>query len=342
MRVLPITSSLLCAGLLAASASARADDELTPLARAIDAAPDDAKAYDNYALKAIGAGRLDDAIAHLKSGVARIGDYPNGYYLLAYSYRKKGVSDKAAFADAAVYYRMCVTLKFKESDAYFGLGKSLAGLGDNRAAAVALKRFIAGEQRPTAQKFVEEARADLLRLEGTAADPAKLRTEADQLRVEKRFEEAAAAYRKAIDADKGNLDLYNDLGNVYYALKRYADAAAIFKAATDRDPAYAMGWYNLALNYRKGEKLDAAVDAYKRYLKLNPEDPDPYYGLGQTQKALGRTTDAAVSFRKYIEMEKRPDEQKWVEKARQELSAIDASQRVPVPAEPAGKVTDEK
>ncbi len=327
--------------LLALPASAQvaaAPDDLPALAKAIDATPDDPKSYEAYGTKALNLGKLDEGIAKLKIGVARVADFGSAYYLLAYAYRKKQV-----WADAADYYRRCIALKQKENESYFGLGQSLAGLGDKRGALAALKHYVAQEKRPTAQKFVDQANQLIAQLEPPTVSPAELRAEADKLRNEKKFEEAAAAYRKAIEADKGNLSLYNDLGNVFFALKRYDDAAAAFKGATDRDPHFALGWYNLAHAYRRGERRSQAVEAYMHYTKLKPDDPDPYYGLGQTLKALGDAQGAVSAFRKYVEMEKRPEEQKWVEKARQELSALELTLRpAPPPPEPSGKVIDEK
>ena len=135
MRALSTTTILLASTLcgVAASPARAAEDELAPYAKAIEENPNDAKAYDAYATKALGSNRLDDAVAKLKIGVARVDSFPNGYYLLGYSYRKK-----QAWADAADYYRRCVSLKWKENESYFGLGKSLAGLGDARGAALAL------------------------------------------------------------------------------------------------------------------------------------------------------------------------------------------------------------
>jgi tetratricopeptide (TPR) repeat protein len=62
-------------------------------------------------------------------------------------------------------------------------------------------------------------------------------------------------------------------------------------------------------------------------MRLKSDDPDPYYGLGQTLKSLGDTAGAIEAFRKYVGMEKRPDEQRWVDKARAELEALEAMQR---------------
>src|SRR2546428_13940079 len=95
-----LSSAFLLASLTFAAAPARADDELTPFARAIDANPDDAKTYEAFGTKALVMARYDEAIARLKIGVARIPDFGNGYYMLAYALRKKQM-----LADAADYYR---------------------------------------------------------------------------------------------------------------------------------------------------------------------------------------------------------------------------------------------
>ncbi len=328
---------------IAAASPAHADDELDTAAKAIDASPDDFHVYEAYGIMALNKGKFDDAIGKMKIGVARLPEWKKGYYYLAYAARKK-----QAWADAADYYRRCIEIKQQENESYFGLGMSLSGIGDKKGAIAAFKKYVTQEKRPNMQRFIDEANLQLAKLEPAAnppapvADAASLRATADGLRNEKKFDEAAVAYRKAIEADKNNLDLYNDLGNVYFALKRYNDAAAAFKDAVGKDPSYALGWYNLGHALRKGDRKGEAVDAIRHYIKLKPEDPDPYYGLGQTLKLLGDVPGAIAAFHKYVDMEKRPDEQKWVEKARVELGAMEASQKPAVPSGGSGKVTDEK
>jgi tetratricopeptide (TPR) repeat protein len=62
-------------------------------------------------------------------------------------------------------------------------------------------------------------------------------------------------------------------------------------------------------------------------MRLRPDDPDPYYGLGQTLKAAGDVPGAIDAFKKYIAMEKRPEEQRWVDKAKAELQALQSMQK---------------
>jgi tetratricopeptide (TPR) repeat protein len=326
-------------------------DDLDPLAQAIDQRPDDPKAYDAYAQAAFKAKRWDDAIRKLKVGVARVGDYGEGYYRLAYAYRQK-----KEWADAADYYRRYIALNPQKTDPYFGLGISLEGLGDKRGAAGAFEKYVSMEKSPAKQWFIDYAKTELTKLADkpppvndpykiaqpavndpykgapppaapARGDAAQLRANADQLRKDGKLDEAVGAYRKAIDADRGNLDLYNDLGNVYFSLKKYNEAATSFQEATQRDPNFALGWYNLAHALRKASRNPEAAGAYKQYMRLRPTDPDPYYGLGQTLKATGDVAGAIDAFRKYVDMERRPEEQKWVDKAKAELQALEAMQK---------------
>src|SRR5204863_155084 len=151
--------------------------------------------------------------------------------------------------------------------------------------------------------------------------------EADKLRSAGKLDETAAAYERALAADPGNLDLHIELGDAYFAQKRYGDAAKIFRATIERDASYALGWYNLAHAEARAGQNAAAVLAYHAYIKLRPTDPDPYYGLGQTEKAAGNTKAAIEAFRTYLSMEKRPESQRWVERARRELESLEAGPR---------------
>ncbi len=331
-------------------------DELDSLAKAVDAAPDDAAAYDAYAKAALKANRFDDVIHKVKIGVARIPTYSQGFYWLAYAYRKK-----KEWADAADYYRRYITLNPTKTDPYFGLGASLQGLGDTKGAIGAYEKYVALEKAPEKARFVDLAKAELAKLDPSrlpapipvapplpiatqpppaamqpSGDAAALRTNAEQLTKDGKLDDAIAAYQKAIAADPSNVNLYNDLGNVYFALKRYGDAAHWFREAVSRNPQYATGWYNLAHAYRKGELKQDAINAYRQYMQLKPDDPDPYYGLGQTLKAVGDVKGAIEAFKKYVNMEKRPEEQRWVDKARAELQALEAMQA----PQPSGRIEE--
>lgn len=322
-------------------------DELDDLGKSIDQAPDDGKLYDAYAAAAFKQKRWDDAIRKLKIGVARVADYKEGYYKLAYAYRQK-----KEWADAADYYRRVLAFDGNRLDCYYGLGASLQGLGDVKGAIAAYDKYVALEKTPSKQRFVDAAKAELIKLDPSRApkepppapkvDAAQLRAEGDGHKRAGRLDEAKVAYEKLLEAEPGNVEALNELGNVLFAMKKYDEAAKVFTQACRRDGKFALGWYNLAHAYRKLDKKQDAAEAYRKYIALKPEDPDPYYGLGQSLKGLGDVPGAIEAFRTYIKMEKRAEEQKWVDKAKAELEALEAMTKKPAPPPSGSSKVEEK
>ena len=332
--------------LVALAATPAVAQDLDALGKSVDEHPEDPKSYDAYAQQALRARRYDDVIKRVKIGTARIPEYTQGYYWLAVAYRSK-----KEWADAADYYRRYIEKNPTKTDPWFGLAASLEGLGDRKGAIAAYDKYISLEKSADKQRFIDLAKAELIKLDPSrapapaptpvpvavprppapapppSADAAQLRQAADQLMKDGRLDEAITAYQRAIEADRGNIELYNNLGNCYFAQKRYADAASAFQQAVDRDPNFALGWYNLAHAERKADHKPEAVRAYRQYIRLKPDDPDPYYGLGQTLKALGDVPGAIEAFHHYVSMEKRPEEQRWVDKAKAELEVLESMQK---------------
>ena len=328
-----------------ARAAEPAADELAVASRAVDEHPDDVASYDSYAQAAFKLRRWDEAIARLKQGTTRISAYHGGWYKLAYAYRQK-----RDFALAAAAYRKFGELEPGRSDTYFGLGAALQGAGDRKGALAAYKRYVELEKAPEKQKFVDQAKGEIAKLSVAptptpsvksvpvptppptpnpplvappSSDSIAKRAEGDRLRQAGKLDEASTAYERALAADPGNLEIHVELGDAYFSQRRYADAARIFRAAVTKDAGYALAWYNLAHAESRAGEHGAAVRAYREYIRLRPSDPDPFYGLGQTYKSMGDTKSAADAFRTYLQMERRPESQRWVDKARRELEALE-------------------
>lgn len=287
--------------------------------------PDDERAYEGYAMAAIGAGRYDDAITRLRSAVDRMPRFGRGYYLLGVAYRSNG-----EHALAAACYRRCIELGAQVNDARYGLARALAADGDKRGAIEALSRYVNDERDPQKARYVETARAELAALRkelARAASPGALRAEADKLKAAGRLEEAVASYRLAIEAEPDDALLRNELGTALFALKRYIEAAEAFAAATERDGTYAVAWFNLGSALRKAERHAEAVRAGMRYVELLPADPDGWYGLAQSRDAAGDDRGAADAYRRFLAIESRPSQQRYVTRAREALSSIESRQR---------------
>lgn len=143
-----------------------------------------------------------------------------------------------------------------------------------------------------------------------------------------KLDDAAAAYRKALEATPNWGPALNGLGSALFKKGQSFEAMALFKSATEADPELKQAWFNLAYAARKAGDFTTAARAYERYTQLDPNDPDGFYGLGESLRQLGQNDKAITAYESYISKEKRPSEQKWVAKAREQVTAL----RGPPPA----------
>ncbi|HEX4405278.1 MAG TPA: tetratricopeptide repeat protein [Polyangia bacterium] len=118
-------------------------------------------------------------------------------------------------------------------------------------------------------------------------------------------------------------------GQALVIAKKPAEAAEKFAAVTKAEPDFAPGWYALAAARRRAGQCDLAIAAYRRYAQMLPDEPEPYYGLGLCLKEEGQNASAAQALRRYIEIEKRPASQKWVEHAKGVIDEIGNSPDAP-------------
>jgi len=154
---------------------------------------------------------------------------------------------------------------------------------------------------------------------GQGEDPRErarlFKLDADKLLKEKKIDKAISAYRKAIELWPEFPAAHNSLGKALYKKKDLEGAAEEYGLAAKHAPDFAVAHYNLAYVSRKLKRFDVAEREYRAYIALSPNDPDGYYGLAASLAGLGKKAEAAASYRKYAEVEKRPSEKKWVDKA---------------------------
>ncbi len=143
---------------------------------------------------------------------------------------------------------------------------------------------------------------------------------------------AIKAYQDAIAATPNWAPALNGLGTALFKQDKKDQAVAQYKLAVEADPAFSTGWYNLGKACRKVSDFKTAANAYERYVKLEPKDPDGYYGLGESYRLLGgENAKATTAYEKFLKMETRASEQKWIDKAKEALASLKA----PAAAEPA-------
>lgn len=112
---------------------------------------------------------------------------------------------------------------------------------------------------------------------------------------EKKFDEAEADYRKAIEKAPENpktqhLEGNFNLGDALYKQKKFADASEQFNKIAEtasKNKAVAAGAYhNLGNSYLQNKKLEESIEAYKKSLLNNPKDDETRYNLAYAQEKL--------------------------------------------------------
>jgi tetratricopeptide (TPR) repeat protein len=139
------------------------------------------------------------------------------------------------------------------------------------------------------------------------------------------YDVAIAAYKEALNATPNWAPALNGMGSALFKQGKRDEAIAQFKAATEADPAFKLGWFNLGFSSRKTQDFKTAAGAYEKYTQLDPNDPDGFYGLGECYRQLGDAPKAIAAYEDYLKKEKRPTEQKWIDKAKEFITTLRAA-----------------
>ncbi len=111
---------------------------------------------------------------------------------------------------------------------------------------------------------------------------------------QKNYKAAASFYKKALaDAKFSDIAKYN-LGNAVHQLDQQDEAIALYSdvAKTSESPSLiAKAYYNQGNSYYKKQAYDKSIEAYKKALKLKPNDADAKKNLFLARKMLQQMQD---------------------------------------------------
>ena len=91
----------------------------------------------------------------------------------------------------------------------------------------------------------------------------------------------AISYQKI---EKSMVPIYNDLGNNYMRVGRYKPAEIAFKNALKINPKYVDAHYGLAGAYLRQNKLDEALEEFKKVIELAPDSRGAQYARDTIRK----------------------------------------------------------
>ncbi|TMA27436.1 MAG: tetratricopeptide repeat protein [Deltaproteobacteria bacterium] len=150
-----------------------------------------------------------------------------------------------------------------------------------------------------------------------------------------RDDAAAAEFGLAVQVDPSDAIAQHELGKILFKQGDLPAAVDRFQAAVKLDEKNATAWYNLAYASRKSQQFALAAQAYQKYTELSPDDPDGYFGWAESLRQSGQSKEALDAYRLYIAKEKRPSEQKWVERSKEMIAQLEPAQAPPAAPSPA-------
>ncbi len=94
----------------------------------------------------------------------------------------------------------------------------------------------------------------------------------------------------------------------HFVEARYAEAAACYRRAVEADPDYALAWNGLAMALQRDGDLDGALEAAKRLVELEPDEALAHTSLSIIYQQKGMIPEAederAIAMRLQMEAQR--------------------------------------
>jgi tetratricopeptide (TPR) repeat protein len=133
---------------------------------------------------------------------------------------------------------------------------------------------------------------------------------------ERKMEEAAAAYRKALVIDPDLVPAIVNLANIHYARDEMIEAQALYERAIGLDPDCFEAHFNLGNILHDLGRYDSALGCYRDAVELNPGYADAHFYLAVTLEKLGHSQEAKPHWKTYQDLAPKGE---WAELAQEFL-----------------------
>ena len=87
------------------------------------------------------------------------------------------------------------------------------------------------------------------------------------------YQNAISTLHDAVDHTEDKAYVYYRIAEIFKHINNLVTANIYYRKAVHEDPFYAEAWHSLAICYSMSHSHDAAIDAAKRALKIDPESP---------------------------------------------------------------------
>jgi tetratricopeptide (TPR) repeat protein len=127
-------------------------------------------------------------------------------------------------------------------------------------------------------------------------------------------DQAAAAYRRALELDPYLVPSLINLANIHYSRDELVEAQALYERAIGLESDFFEAHFNLGNIYHDLGRFAEAQECYQEALRLNPFYADTHFYLAVTLEKMGLSPEARPHWRSYQQLAPQGE---WVELAKE-------------------------
>ena len=115
--------------------------------------------------------------------------------------------------------------------------------------------------------------------------------------------EVLAHYKELVRLFPNDERAHTLLGNLYFGRQEYDAAVKEFVRATAINPSFSQPYNQLGYAYRFLDRLDDAEVAFKKYVQLIPDDPNPHDSYAELLMKRGRFAESIKAYEKALSLD---------------------------------------